>query len=563
MSIADVFSLLGGVGLFLFGMTMMSSGLKNACGENLQQILEKATKNKYIAILIGIGVTMLIQSSSATDVMVIGFVNSGMMTLSQAVGVIMGANVGTTITAQITAFDLASDAPLILFIGVILYLFVKQRLVKHFGEIIMGFGMLFVGISIMKAAILPLSETETFIRFMTNLDNPAIALLFGIGFTALLQSSSSTTVIFQTFAVDGILNFNTAAYLVIGAAIGSVTPNILASLTTNRNGKRSALLNLIFNIFRAVILIALINIFPQILTWIQSLSPNDIGRQIANMHTIFAIIAVVVEMPFTDQIIKLTEKIIPLKEEESETLEERKLKYMVNLGTLPQGVAIAQAHKEVTRMGRIAAKNLRNSVRCFFNYKPELADSVRTREVTVNILNHTIADAMTELRAFDLSQDQLRRVSMMTIAVTDIERLSDHAENIVEYAEELNAGHQTMTPEALKELKAMARDSLNEVDLAIDIFETEDYSRLDELEAIESRVDEQETTLIDDHVERLMMSYCEPLSGVVFTDIVTDLERCADHAVNIAYALKERPENLDLRKEIGRNPSADGIEVAD
>lgn len=563
MSIADVFSLLGGVGLFLFGMTMMSSGLKNACGENLQQILEKATKNKYIAILIGIGVTMLIQSSSATDVMVIGFVNSGMMTLSQAVGVIMGANVGTTITAQITAFDLASDAPLILFIGVILYLFVKQRLVKHFGEIIMGFGMLFVGISIMKAAILPLSETEMFIRFMTNLDNPAIALLFGIGFTALLQSSSSSTVIFQTFAVDGILNFNTAAYLVIGAAIGSVTPNILASLTTNRNGKRSALLNLIFNIFRAVILIALINIFPQILTWIQSLSPNDIGRQIANMHTIFAIIAVVVEMPFTDQIIKLTEKIIPLKEEESETLEERKLKYMVNLGTLPQGVAIAQAHKEVTRMGRIAAKNLRNSVRCFFNYKPELADSVRTREVTVNILNHTIADAMTELRAFDLSQDQLRRVSMMTIAVTDIERLSDHAENIVEYAEELNAGHQTMTPEALKELKAMARDSLNEVDLAIDIFETEDYSRLDELEAIESRVDEQETTLIDDHVERLMMSYCEPLSGVVFTDIVTDLERCADHAVNIAYALKERPENLDLRKEIGRNPSADGIEVAD
>lgn len=563
MSIADVFSLLGGVGLFLFGMTMMSSGLKNACGENLQQILEKATKNKYIAILIGIGVTMLIQSSSATDVMVIGFVNSGMMTLSQAVGVIMGANVGTTITAQITAFDLASDAPLILFIGVILYLFVKQRLVKHFGEIIMGFGMLFVGISIMKAAILPLSETETFIRFMTNLDNPAIALLFGIGFTALLQSSSSSTVIFQTFAVDGILNFNTVAYLVIGAAIGSVTPNILASLTTNRNGKRSALLNLIFNIFRAVILIALINIFPQILTWIQSLSPNDIGRQIANMHTIFAIIAVVVEMPFTDQIIKLTEKIIPLKEEESETLEERKLKYMVNLGTLPQGVAIAQAHKEVTRMGRIAAKNLRNSVRCFFNYKPELADSVRTREVTVNILNHTIADAMTELRAFDLSQDQLRRVSMMTIAVTDIERLSDHAENIVEYAEELNAGHQTMTPEALKELKAMARDSLNEVNLAIDIFETEDYSRLDELEAIESRVDEQETTLIDDHVERLMMSYCEPLSGVVFTDIVTDLERCADHAVNIAYALKERPENLDLRKEIGRNPSADGIEVAD
>ncbi|MGI6178115.1 MAG: Na/Pi cotransporter family protein [Eubacterium sp.] len=563
MSLTDAFSLLGGVGLFLFGMTMMSSGLKNACGENLQQILEKATKNKYIAILIGIGVTMLIQSSSATDVMVIGFVNSGMMTLNQAVGVIMGANIGTTITAQITAFDLASDAPLILFVGVILYLFVKQRLVKHVGEIIMGFGMLFVGISIMKSAILPLAESETFVKFMTNLDNPAVAVLFGIGFTALLQSSSSSTVIFQTFAVDGILSFNTAAYLVIGAAIGSVTPNILASLTTNRNGKRSALINLLFNVFRAFILIALINIFPQILTWIQGLSPNDIGRQIANMHTIFAVIAVLVEMPFAEQIVKLTEKIIPIKTEESETLEERKLKYMVNLQTLPAGVAIAQAHKEVTRMGRIAAKNLRKSILCFFDYTPDLAESVRTREVTVNILNHTIADAMTELRAFDLSREQLRRVSMMTIAVTDIERLSDHAENIVEYAEELISNHQSMSPEATAELKEMAKDSLSEVDLAIDIFETEDYSKLDALEAIEARVDEQETSLVDDHVERLMQAHCDPLSGVVFTDIVTDLERCADHAVNIAYALKERPEDLDLRKELERSPNALDITVED
>ena len=306
MSIAGIFSLLGGVGLFLLGMTIMSSGLKNACGENLQTILEHATKNKFIAILVGLGMTMLIQSSSATDVMVIGFVNSGMMNLAQAIGVIMGANIGTTITAQITAFNLSTFTPMLLFIGAILYLFMKKNLVKHVGSIIMGFGMLFQGITIMKAAIAPLSQSEGFISFLSTLSSPALALIFGVAFTALLQSSSSSIVIFQAFAVQGLLEYDVAVYLVIGAAIGSVTPNLLASLTANRNGKRCAILNLIFNLIRAGILIAIINIFPMFLDFIQGLSPNDIGRQIANTHSIFAIIAVVIEVFFTKQIIKLS-----------------------------------------------------------------------------------------------------------------------------------------------------------------------------------------------------------------------------------------------------------------
>lgn len=251
MSIAGIFSLLGGVGLFLFGMTMMSTGLKNACGDNLQTILEHATKNKFIAILVGLGMTMLIQSSSATDVMVIGFVNSGMMNLGQAIGVIMGANIGTTITAQITAFNLSTFTPLLLFGGAVLYLFMKNIFIKHIGSIIMGFGMLFQGITIMKAAIAPLSESQGFIDFLTTLSNPALALVFGIAFTALLQSSSSSTVIFQAFAAQGLLGYDVAVYLVIGAAIGSVTPNLLASLTSNRNGKRTAILNLLFNLIRA------------------------------------------------------------------------------------------------------------------------------------------------------------------------------------------------------------------------------------------------------------------------------------------------------------------------
>lgn len=540
MSIVGIFSLLGGVGLFLFGMTIMSAGLKNACGDNLQTILEHATRNKFIAILVGLGMTMLIQSSSATDVMVIGFVNSGLMNLGQAIGVIMGANIGTTITAQITAFNLSAFTPLLLFGGAVLYLFVKKNLIKHIGSVIMGFGMLFQGITIMKTAIAPLSQSQGFIDFLSTLSNPALALVFGIAFTALLQSSSSSIVIFQAFAVQGLLEYDVAVYLVIGAAIGSVTPNLLAGLTSNRNGKRSAILNLIFNLIRAGLLIAIINIFPMFLDFIQSLSPNDIGRQIANTHTIFAIVAVLVEVFFTKQIIKLSYKVIPLKPEETRAQEDRSLLYMNQVSKMPAGVALHQAQLEITRMGRIAADNLQCSLDCFFDYDTSKAELVREREETVNILNHAIADAMVALRETDLSAEHLRRLSMMTIAVTDVERLSDHAENIVEYIEQLNSKKAWMTRDAIAELQDMAKDTMEAVNLSLDIFSTEDYSHLPQLEKLESRVDDMEKILINNHVERLMTSHCNPLSGVIFSDLVTDFERCSDHAINIAYALKER-----------------------
>lgn len=541
MSLLNFFSLLGGVGLFLYGMTMMSSGLKNACGNNLQIILEKATKNKVIAVFVGLAITMLIQSSSATDVMVIGFVNAGMMNLSQAIGVIMGANIGTTITAQITAFDLAAYAPVLLFTGAIMFLFMKKSMTKYIGEIILGFGMLFVGISIMKTAIAPLSKSQQFIHMLSSLDNPALAIIFGIAFTALLQSSSSSTVIFQTFAVQGLLEYHTAVYLIIGAAIGSVTPNLLASLTANRNGKRTAILNLLFNLIRMVILVTIINLFPVTLDFIQSLSPNDVGRQIANTHTIFAITAVLCELPFSKYIIRLTEKIIPVLDEENEQQEERKLIYMNNIRNMPSSIALLQAHREIVRMGRIAAKNLRRSLECFFDYDPAKAESVRSREESVNILNHTIASAMSDLRTLDLTEDEMRRVSAMTITVTDIERLSDHAENIVEYVEEMRNNKAEMSKDASEELRQMSKDTIQSVDLSIDIFESEDYRRLDLQEELEDRIDKQQGQLVHNHVDRLMHFNCDPTSGVVFTELVTDLERCGDHALNIAYALKEYP----------------------
>ena len=541
MSLFELFSLLGGVGLFLYGMTIMSTGLKNACGENLRVILEHATKNKVISVVVGIAITMLIQSSSATDVMVIGFVNSGLMSLTQAIGVIMGANIGTTITAQITAFNLSAYAPMILFVGAVLYLFMKKDMVKYVGSIIMGFGMLFEGIALMKTAIAPLAETEAFIHMISALENPFLTVLFGILFTALLQSSSSATVIFQAFAVQGIISYETSVYLVIGAAIGSVTPNILASLTMSRNGKRTALLNLLFNLIRAGILMILLFIFPQILTIIKSLSPGNVARQIANTHTIFAIFAVLVMLPFSDKIVKLTQTLLPLKPEESRTGEERKLLYMTQTGTIPSAVAVSQAHREITRMGEIASRNLKTAVKCFFEQDDSLAEVVEETEDTVNYLDRSIISKLVELRTLEMTPRDLNRVYHMTLVVADIERLSDHAENIVEYEAQVRSGKATLSEDAMVELKQLAQLSLQSVDLCLSIFANEDYDRLQEAEDLEDLVDDTQETIIGNHVKRLMTATCNPMGGVVFTDMATDLERCSDHAINIATALSDHP----------------------
>ena len=541
MSLFELFSLLGGVGLFLYGMTIMSTGLKNACGENLRVILEHATKNKVISVVVGIAITMLIQSSSATDVMVIGFVNSGLMSLTQAIGVIMGANIGTTITAQITAFNLSAYAPMILFVGAVLYLFMKKDMVKYVGSIIMGFGMLFEGIALMKTAIAPLAETEAFINMISALENPFLTVLFGILFTALLQSSSSATVIFQAFAVQGIISYETSVYLVIGAAIGSVTPNILASLTMSRNGKRTALLNLLFNLIRAAILMILLFIFPQILTIIKSLSPGNVARQIANTHTIFAIFAVLVMLPFSDYIVKLTQKLLPLKPEESRPGEERKLLYMTQTGAIPSAVAVSQAHREIIRMGEIASRNLKTAVKCFFEQDDSLAEVVEETEDTVNYLDRSIISKLVELRTLEMTPRDLNRVYHMTLVVADIERLSDHAENIVEYEAQVRSGKATLSEDAMNELKHLAQLSLQSVDLCLSIFADEDYDRLQEAEDLEDLVDDTQETIIGNHVKRLMNATCNPMGGVVFTDMATDLERCSDHAINIATALSAHP----------------------
>lgn len=539
MTIYNFYTLMGGVGLFLFGMSMMSAGLKNAAGDKMKMILEYATSNRLIAVMVGVLVTLLIQSSSATDMMVISFVNSGFMSLTQAIGVIMGANIGTTITAQVTAFNLGDYAPIILFVGAVMYLFFSKNIIKHVGSIIMGFGMLFFGISIVKGALVPLSQSEEFIRFFATLSNPVIALIFGVLFTALLQSSSSSVVIFQTFAIQGLISFDMTVYLVIGAAIGSVAPNILASLTTNRDGKRTACLNLLFNLIRAVIIIILINLFPGFLTFIKNLTPDAVGHQVANMHTIFAILAVLIELPIANIIVKMSQKVIPMLPEENKVLEDRKLHYMVENEQLPSSVIVSQAKLEIIRMGKLAREGLSSAIKGFFHYDEKLADSVRETEESIDYLTDLITDRLIKMCARDYSEKDQFRISKMMLVVSDMERISDYSENIVEYQEKIRNSKVTLSEQAIKELKELAEAAMKSVDMALHIFETEEYELLPEIEGLEQNVDQIQELIVGAHVERLMKETCDPVGGVVFTDMASDLERSSDHALNIAFALKE------------------------
>ena len=539
MSMYEFFSLMGGVGLFLYGMSMMSSGLKNAAGDKMRVILEKATANRVVSVLVGVVVTLLIQSSSATDMMVISFVNSGLMTLSQAIGVIMGANIGTTITAQITAFNLGAYAPLILCIGALMFLFLKQNTVRHVGSILMGFGMLFFGISIIKAAIAPLSQSAGFISFLSTLSNPAIAVVFGVLFTALLQSSSSSVVIFQTFAIQGLLSYEMTVYLVIGAAIGSVTPNILASLTTNRNGKRTAVLNLLFNLVRAALMLLLIHLFPSFLRWICALTPGSIGRQVANTHTIFAILSVLLEMPAAGLIVRLSEKIIPLLPQESRQEEERQLVYMVQEGELPSSVALQQARLEISRMGAIACDCLRNAIDSFFTQNDMLAEQAMLAEDTIDILTDKIQGRLVALRSRDYSPRVMQQISQLILVTSDIERISDHGRNIAEFTEAYKLRKAVISDIGMKDLRRLAEASLQSVQFSLRIFSDEDYYLFPQAERMEQEVDDLHLSVVNAHIDRLMKATCDPVGGVIFTDMASDLERCSDHAINIAAALAE------------------------
>jgi len=533
-TVAMIISLLGGLGLFLFGMKMMGEGLEKAAGDRLKALLEVLTKNRFMGVVIGAVVTAIIQSSSATTVMVIGFVNAGLMSLAQTTGIIMGANIGTTITAQLIAFKLTNIAPLAIFTGIVLIFFAKKRSLKKFGEIVAGFGILFMGMQVMSDAMNPLRDNPGFANLMVRFENPLLGVLTGCLMTVLIQSSSASIGILQALAMQELIGLDSAIYILFGLNIGTCITAILASIGANANAKQTAGFHLTFNLIGTALFMILIGAGVPIVPFVKSISGADTVRQIANAHTLFNVGTTIVVFPLAGQLAKLMQRIIPSK---SEDILDKKLKYldMRILETPP--IAVGQITKEIDRMAMLARDNVQKAIKAFIDRDDSLIAEVLRVEDTLNFLNREITRYLVKVNGLDLPNHDLALVGGFFHVVNDIERIGDHAENLVEYAEYSIDENLHYSEMAIKEVTEMKDRVLAMLDDALEAFKTRDKSLVQRIESQEQVIDEMKTALRNTHIQRLNRNQCTPGSGVIYLDIISNLERVADHATNIAYSV--------------------------
>ena len=533
--IQDMFKVVGGLGLFLYGMKIMSDGLENAAGDRLRMVLERATSNRIFGIIVGTIVTCIIQSSSATTVMVVGFVNASMLTLTQAISIIMGANIGTTITAQIISFKIDPIAPLCIFVGLILYMFFKKSKTKNLGFIIMGFGILFFGITTMGAPLKEFSKLEGFQSILTSFQSPIMALLAGAVFTAIIQSSSATTGIIVAMYLSGVdLQFKAAAFLVLGSNIGTCITAMLASIAASRESKRAALAHVLFNVIGCIIFGTLISLFPGILTWIQD-TWKEGARQIAMFHTLFNVSTVIVLVPLIKQFALLVNKIMP--ERSGAAAVTKKLLYLDQSVMQMPSIAVTQAHRELIRMGEMALANLKLALESFYEVNAGKAAKAMEAEDAIDYLNHQITTWLVRIRGLKLTEADMVRLGSMLHTVSDIERIGDHAENIAEYAVNKEKYGTEFSEQATEELRILSGVTVDAVKLALEIFKSRSITRLPDMDKLEEHVDYFALACVENHIQRLQDEVCDPRGGVIFTDMVSDLERCSDHANNIAYSI--------------------------
>lgn len=541
MSLNMIFLLLGGLGMFLYGMKMMSDGLEKVAGDRMRRVLEVLTTNRLAAVGVGTGVTALVQSSSATTVMVVGFVNAGLMTLLQATGVIMGANIGTTITAQLIAFNLSDVAPFILFAGMLMTVFVKKRKIARIGEIVLGFGVLFVGLGIMSGALEPLRDNESFRNFLINFKNPVVGVLVGAVFTAIIQSSSASVGILQSFAAIGLIGLDTAVYVILGQNIGTCVTAIISAIGTSANSKRAAGIHLLFNIIGTIVYLILISLFPGLILLVESLSPGDGPRQIANFHTLFNITVTILLFPFARYLVKLITLIIPEKKTEQEL--EKKLIYLDERIAQTPAIALRQVLKETWRMGNMVKENMKLALEAFFETSEQKANRVLEAEDTIDYLCDGISRYLVEFRGYDLSEKDLRIMGSLHHVLIDLERIGDYAENIAEYAMEFPENIALLSPEGRAELGSMSEKTMETLNTGLDVFYARDADRVGDVEKLEQEVDDMKKTYISNHVDRLQKKACDPRLDVLYTNMVTTLERVSDHALNIAQSLGKEEED--------------------
>lgn len=540
MGITDVLALLGGLALFLYGMQMMSTGLEAAAGNRMKSILEKLTSNRIKGVLVGSAITAVIQSSSATTVMVVGFVNSGLMTLKQAVWVIMGANIGTTITGQLIALDIGAIAPLFAIAGVGAIMFIKSEKVHHISSIFAGLGILFMGMDMMGAAMSPLKESEAFISLMTKFDNPLLGILVGALFTAVIQSSSASVGILQALASTGMIPLSSAVFVLFGQNIGTCITAVLASIGMKVNAKRTTVIHLLFNIIGTVLFTVICLVTPYV-TWIEAMTPGDPVAQIANAHTVFNIVTTLLLLPFGTHMANIAVRILPDSKKADD--EDLRLKYIrpfeSSYAIGHSAVAVSQVRDEVNRMRDMVAKNISDSFDSLVQYDEKLRKKVSEREEYIDFLNKGISEYIVSLMASEMNMSDSRKINGYYAIISNLERIGDHAVNLAEYGDDMRKWEidfSDTVKEELNEMKAQciaALDNLKEVT-------SENVERiLSQAVIIEQKTDDMRDKYFKKQMQRLKKGKCKPQSGIVFSEILTDFERMGDHALNIAQQYRE------------------------
>ena len=537
-----VLGLIGGLGLFLYGMTLMSDSLEKAAGAKLRGILELFTKNRYVGIIVGVVFTAIIQSSSAATVMVVSFVNAGLMTLYQAIGVIYGANIGTTVTSQLVSFNLSQYAPVFIMAGVLMLMIFKNSTVKKTGEVVIGFGILFLGISTMSSSMGALKELPAIQNLFMSLDNRFFALLLGLVITAIVQSSSVTVSIVLLLAQQGLLPLKICFFIILGCNIGACMSAMLASLSGKKNAKRAALIHLLFNIIGSIIMAVILLIGSN---WIEALimhiSGGNLGRCVANTHTIFKVFQVIILMPFMSWIVKLTYLIVP--GEDNDVEDEYEMKYIGDGDRLSSATAIPQVCSEISHMGEIAIGNLEKALDALLIKDDKAAKEVFEVEKRIDYMNKEITDYLVKANQISLPVGDRKKLGALFHVVSDIERVGDHAENIAEDVEKLIDMKEDINGMAGNEIRRMQEMTVKILHLSMDMFNLEDDSHLQEILDLENAIDAKERELQDLHVKCLTKGECSAQVGMMFSDLASNLERVADHATNIAFSiLEEDPE---------------------
>lgn len=531
MKLDIVISLMGGLGLFLYGMNLMAEGLEKSAGSKLKRIVELLTSNVFMGVIVGAFVTAIIQSSSATTVMVVGFVNAGIMNLTQAIGVIMGANIGTTVTAQLVSFDLNGMAPIALGIGIILYLFASKPKVKNIAEILIGFGILFTGMDFMKNAVEPLAEYKGFTDLLVGFgDHPLLGLLLGFGITAIVQSSSASMGMLIALASQGLIPLNAALPILYGQNIGTCVTSLISSVGASRNAKRAAVMHLIFNVLGTAVFLIVLN--KPVVRFVTNMNPGDVARQIANTHTLFNIISVIILLPFTKFIINLAIKLVPDKAGEED--ESKAIKYLDDRIVETPSIAVASVVKETLRMGKKAKESVNYAIDGFLEQSQENIDKSFKHEKVVNELQKGILNYLLKLSKAHLDEDARDIVDSLFNTVNDIERIGDHAENIAELAQDIIDSDLKLSKQGTEEVRELYNKVIATYDYALQAMKTYDVDLACKVIKMEEQVDIMEKSCRANHIHRLNNSLCSIDSGIIFLDLISNLERISDHAVNIA-----------------------------